>query len=132
MLQITLFAALIGAVGCPRREALWVAEGSTASNLTFVVGERTGVESQLRIYSLRVEHCASGDSVQPEQLWAIAEAQGAASATPSRVRYGETPAGFVQKVPPKVLALGCYIARLGGSGVSRFEVDSTGRVTESR
>ena len=130
LLRVLLPVALICTVGCPRQDAVWIATGSTPSSLIFVVGERTGVESQVRIYSLRIERCAGTDAAQPEQLWAIVEAEGAVSATPSRVRYGVTPSGFVERVPAKPIGPGCYIARLGGSGTRQFEVTSDSTIRQ--
>jgi len=116
-----------GLSACPKRTAVWVLEGSTSSRLEFVVGRRAGHEEVVRFYSLRVERC--GDNSSDKRLvWMIGEPSSGRPKYPSRVQYGVTPAGFAEQVPPQSLAEGCYAVRLGGAGVTHFEITKEGAV----
>jgi len=121
-------ALLLGLTACPQRTAIWIGQGSDATRLEFLLGRTTGQEGVVRFYTLRVDRCDTTDSGTSAHLWMIGEPSTGQPAYPTRVIYGIRPPGFAELVPPQPLTEGCYVARLGGTGLVQFRVTSTGAV----
>ena len=122
--------AISGLSACPQRTAVWVVQPATTTNLTFALGRVRGKEEPVRLYYLSISHCGSQGQAGQRPIWMIGERPAGPPATAVRIRYGEVPPGFEVRGPPGALAPGCYVADIGGSGTTEFDVGPTGAVTE--
>ena len=116
---------------CLRPAVLWIAPGSTAEDLTFVLAkERDGDRPVASFENFAVRSCWQPD--RPQETFWEREGRGAAIARAAdTIRYGVTPGGLRSRGPARPLAAGCYEALASGSGVSAsvaFIVDSAGTV----
>lgn len=127
-----LLAMAILLVACPEKNAVWVEDGSTATNLTFGVGSsRDGRGPPLgKLPTLAVVRCVPPGEAE-DVIWQIAVAGPGEAPVPTRIRYGEPPRGYVSQVGPGELTPGCYEARTMGTGRVRFEVEPNGTVRAS-
>ena len=119
-IRIALPVLLLLLAACPQRTAVWIAEGSTARDLTFVLGQKEGRERRIQSY-VRVDRC--GPWYRDSAMWI-------ASADTSRVTYGVTGPGATEQQPARPLVPGCYSVMTGGTGSVAFAVDSLGGVTQ--
>ncbi|HZG43524.1 MAG TPA: hypothetical protein VEY93_11210 [Longimicrobium sp.] len=110
--------------GCPQETAVWVAEGSTADELTLVFGRKRGRERPISSV-VRVDRCddANRDSYEGKALWIV-------SVDTSRMTYGVTGPGVFAETKAAPLTPDCYFVSMSGTGSASFVVDSTGGVTE--
>lgn len=122
---IGLLVAVLCSAACPEKTAVWIPERQSVTSLEFVLGRNIGHEAKVRFYGLRVEACAGSP---PVQYWAFGEGTTGVPVYPTRVQYGQTPPGFREVRPALPLGPGCYVTRIGGSGVVFFNVDSLGAV----
>lgn len=111
---------LIALAACPEKTAVWVAEGSTARDLTLVFGHTEGRERRMSSI-VRVDRCGPGDI--DDALWIV-------SIDTSRVTYGVPGPGAQPMAEARPLGPGCYHASMSGTGTVGFTVDSLGAVTE--
>jgi hypothetical protein len=118
-IRLVLPVLLLAFAACPRKTAVWVAEGSTARELTLVVGEKRGRERRMSAF-LRVDRC--GTWHRDSAMWIV-------SIDTSRVTYGVPGPGARSQVEARPLVPGSYHAHMGGTGQVVFTVDSLGGVT---
>lgn len=123
-IRIGLPVLLLLLTACPQETAVWVAPGSTARNLTFVLGHKPGRERRISAF-LRVERC--GDYARygynREAMWLV-------QVDTSRVTYGQPGPAAREDMQARPLVPGCYHAHVSGTGQTAFTVDSAGAVTE--
>ena len=113
---------VLGAAACgPALNEVRIEPGATPLKPVFVVTDTTGRGSSGTIYGMSVVPCGADTAV-----WQIA-ANGSSGA-PSRLVYGETPAGYVVTAGPEPLRAGCYDVFITDGRRSRFRVDAAGRV----
>lgn len=110
-----------GAACGPALNEVRVEPGTTPLKPVFVLTDTTGHASSGTIYGMSVVPCGADTAV-----WQLA-ANGS-NAAPSRLVYGETPAGYVVTVAPEPLRAGCYDVFVTDGRRSRFRVDAAGRV----
>jgi hypothetical protein len=115
----------VGAAACAPANIVGVEGGSEPSTPVFVVTDAAGHGATGWVYGLSVVTCGSDSSV-----WTIA-ATGSAS-PPSRIVYGQTPDGFVNRAGPLPLHPGCYQVYVSESAGTRFHVGRDGRVIADR
>jgi hypothetical protein len=113
---VTLAATL---AACAPTNIVAVESGAEPATPVFEVLPAGGATGW--IYGLSVLPCG-GDSA----VWTIA-ATGSAS-LPSRIVYGKTPDGFVNRAGPLPLHPGCYQVYVSESAGTRFHVGRDGRV----
>jgi hypothetical protein len=111
---------LLALAACPQRTAVWIAEGSTARDLTLVFGEKEGRERRMSSF-VRVDRCGAWH--RDSAMWIL-------SIDTSRVTYGVPGPGTSQQAEARPLTPGCYQASMSGTGSVGFTVDSLGVVTE--
>jgi hypothetical protein len=116
---VILAAGMMAA--CTPANIVGVETGAESGVPVFVVTDAAGYGATGWIYGLSVVPCGSDSSV-----WTIA-ATGSAS-PPSRIVYGQTPDGFVNRVGPLPLRPGCYQVYVSESAGARFRVARDGRV----
>ena len=121
VLSLVLAVVLGGAACGPALNEVRVEPGTTPLKPVFVLTDTTGRASSGTIYGMSVVPCGADTAV-----WQIA-ANGSNGA-PSRLVYGETPAGYVVTVGPEPLRAGCYDVFITDGRRSRFRVDAAGRV----
>lgn len=119
-----------GLSACPQRTAVWIDQPATKTNLTFALGRVRGKAEPVRPYYLSISRCRAQGEVDQAPIWMIGERPAGPPATAVRIRYGEVPPGFEVRSPPSALVPGCYVAAIGGSGTTAFDVGPTGQVTE--
>lgn len=125
-----LLCAAATVVACTmRHSAVWIEAGAVDDLQFWVADSRAGRGPVDNLQSIRVRKCgawpdvrmaweASGSLVRPNAALAVA--------------YGRPPEGFVNRVGPEPLRVGCYMVEISGAGVSAstcFQVDTVGRVT---
>lgn len=121
--SVVVLAAVLS--GCPRRLAIWIAEGADAGHLVFLLGSKPGIEETVQVGVLRVDPCAVVVRDSTTTAWLVTSW----TQRVSRITYGRLPEGFTEVVPAKPLQVGCYHATVSGSpGSVRFEVTTTGQV----
>jgi hypothetical protein len=126
-----LSSSCLALAGCLRPAVLWIAPGSTAEELTFVLAEeRDGGRPVESFEYFAVRSCWQPDRPQ-ETFWERdGRGTGIVSAADT-IRYGVTPVGLRSRGSARPLVAGCYEALASGSGVSAsvaFTVDSAGTV----
>lgn len=132
-LRLTLvLGGTVALLACPEQTAVWVEDGSTATHMVFGVGRyRDRRDPPLtELPTFIVQRCTEPEA-DDDVVWQIA-IDSSEAPVPSRIRYGEPPAGYVTKVGPRDLVPGCYDALTLGSGTVRFEVAPDGTVRESQ
>lgn len=110
---------LIALAACPQKTAVWIADGSTARELTLVFGEKEGRERRMSSF-VRVDRCGPWD--RDSAMWMV-------SVDTSRVTYGVPGPGTHQEAEARPLRPGCYYAHMSGTGSVAFRIDSLGGVT---
>jgi hypothetical protein len=129
---VRLSVLLVGSLmvlACPERTAVWVEEGSTATNLLFGVAryrDRQGPPLS-DLPTLIVQRCTEPEADE-DVVWQIVVGD-SQPPVPTQIRYGEPPPGYRSRVAPRKLTPGCYLALILGSGRVTFEVASDGSVT---
>lgn len=118
--RVPLAILLLALAACPEKTAMWIAEGSTARELTLVFGETKGRERRMSSF-VRVDRCGPWD--RDSALWLV-------SIDTSRLTYGVPGPGASQESEARPLGPGCYLAHMSGTGSVVFAVDSLGAVTE--
>jgi hypothetical protein len=110
--------------GCPQETAVWIAEGSTAADLTLVFGRKRHRERRISAV-VRVERCddANRGSYDGKALWLV-------SVDTSHITYGVAGPGVSEEMKASPLTPDCYFVSMSGTGSTSFVVDSTGGVTE--
>lgn len=117
-----ILAILLGGSGCgPALNEVRIEPGTTPLKPVFVLTDTTGRAPSGTIYGISVVPCGADTAV-----WQIA-ANGS-NGPPSRLVYGETPAGYVVSAGPQPLRAGCYDVFVTDGRRSRFHVDAAGRV----
>lgn len=116
--RIAVPILLLALAGCPQRTAVWIAEGSTARELTLVFGKKEGRERRIQVF-VRVDRC--GPWHRDSALWMV-------DIDTSRVTYGVPGPGVHQHMEAQPLAPGCYEVMTTGTGGAIFTVDSLGTV----
>lgn len=115
-------AIVFGGAACgPALNEVRIEPGATPLKPVFIVTDTTGRGASGTIYGMSVVPCGADTAV-----WQIA-ANGSSGA-PSRLVYGETPAGYVVTAGPEHLRAGCYDVFITDGRRSRFRVDAAGRV----
>ena len=107
---------------CPQQTAVWIAAGSTAEQLTFVLGSERGDEEPLQT-PLRVDACGAAAGSYNDPLWF-------ADVDASRVAYGRSGPGVESGMDAGPLPPGCYQVDITGTGGVRFMVGEDGSVRE--
>jgi hypothetical protein len=127
-LSLVLVAA-VTVLGCPEQTAVWVEDGSTATDLIFGVGRyRDGRGPPLsNLPTLVVQRCTEPEADE-DVVWQIA-IRDIEAPVPARIRYGEPPPGYYSMVGPGDLTPGCYEADILGSGRVGFAIAPDGSVT---
>lgn len=125
-LCLPLFIGL-ASTGCPQRTAVWVREGSTASNLVLQFGTDRRKLGGADIGVIRVYECG-GSSTGLGAMWVVGPQGGTAELR--ELTYGLTPPGFTSDQGPQPLEPKCYRVDVSGTGKTEFVVDSAGRVSE--
>lgn len=105
---------------CPQPTAVWIEPGSTAEDLTFVLGTERGDEELLQT-PLQVLACDAPSYNDP--LWF-------ADVDASRVVYGRSSPGVESGMDARPLGPGCYQVDITGAGGVRFQVGEGGSVRE--
>lgn len=115
---------LILLAACPQETAVWVAEGSTASELTLVFGRERGRERPISVF-VRVDRCEDPNrgAYDGKALWM-------ADINASRATYGVPGPGVSEQMKPEPLTPGCYYVSTTGTGATAVVIDSAGRVAE--
>ena len=125
-----LLLALSVLSACPQRGHVWIAPGSTASNLRFLIGSRRGSPGGVALGVLRVDHCGTRWGSQTEAVWVTWTDSGSTTGV-KEIVYGEVPLGWSESHPAPALTPGCYEAGIAASpGIVEFDVDSAGQVHE--
>jgi hypothetical protein len=124
---IFIAATLVTVAGCSRDIAVWIAPGSTASHLVFMISDKRGSSKPIKRVVLRVDPCDSIDVNPHPPLWGFYT-----QAPVHEVVYGEMPEGASRLVnqPEQTVPLtaGCY--QVGGAGTLVFDVLPDGSVIE--
>lgn len=131
--RLTVTAMLIGGVlmvsGCPQESAVWLAPGSTATHLVFMIGRDRGDEDgSTSVTTFDVTTCSDPDRTYANRYWGIE--RGGNDLPLHVVQYGIVPKGFGQHHPALPLTPGCYRVRLSGTGRLKFNVSRDGSVAE--
>lgn len=120
--------AILLVLGCPPRAFVSV-EGSSVEELTFVISASKNEEVPIGFGVLVVSTCGADGRTGDNVYWKIAEEDPSSKNGVVRVRYGVTPSGFKQLVPPRAINKGCLdVTTLASGGVS-FLVDDQGGVS---
>lgn len=119
-IRSSLAILLLTLAACPQKTAVWIAEGSTARELTLLFGEKKGRERRMSA-SVRVDRC--GPWSRDSAMWLV-------SIDTSRVTYGVPGPGAQEEAPARPLEPGCYYAHMSGTGMVAFTIDSIGGVAE--
>lgn len=126
---ISMLMVLAGcdlSTSAPPKAAVWVLEGSTVTHLEFGVSRDSGGREPIHVQGLAVTNCVTGDSTAWRTMY-----DHPVEPIPNRFVYGFSPAGYTADVQPSALSQGCYRVRvLGGRGMTTFDVDSSGAVTQ--
>ena len=95
-----------------------------------MLGAERGQEAPVALGKVVVYACADsvGGPAEAHAAW-YTRAQDRAQEV-SRVRYGDTLPGFTVPVGAKPLTPGCYVVEISGTGLSRFQVQTDGRIVE--
>jgi hypothetical protein len=126
----------VGVLGCPQRTAVWVVEPAHVDNLRFRVANKRGGHGRISIGVFRVDHCGDPADYRTTPLWGAGAGpwEGLPDSGLREIRYGEMPQGYEPLMQQGDTALtltpGCYTAHIDGTGFTRFEVDTLGRVKE--
>ena len=123
-LRLAVPILLLALTACPQETAVWIAPGSTASDLTFLFGRDQGRERRISIF-VRVDRCdriAQGGH-GGESMWMV-------QIDTSRITYGETGPGAWAESPARPLTPGCYHVMMSGTGGLVFSVGPNGAITE--
>jgi hypothetical protein len=115
---------LLSLAACPQETAIWVAPGSTARDLTLVLGRKPGRERRISSY-VRIDRCGEFARIgyAYEAMWIV-------GVDASRITYGHTGPAAVEQMKARPLVPGCYHATTSGTGEVAFTVDSAGAVTQ--
>lgn len=108
--------ATILAAGCVRPYEIWPDPAATIEHPLFHLGRRNGGSPTKEIGEIRFTPCFGAKYATDQQAaWIIVSSNGEHDL--STLTYGETPAGFVTRVPAKPLQGGaCYVVRVGTPG----------------
>jgi hypothetical protein len=121
-------ALLLLCLGCPRRTAIWIIPGSTASHLELGISDEVGSSNGIEFGGLRVNKCDAPGYGGTGASWVLSEYHVSAPYV-NRVVYGQVPLGYRSDQGPTSLGPGCYEASLSGSRV-RFTVTADGTVSQ--
>jgi hypothetical protein len=125
------FGMCVVLAGCPQKEDIWIAPGSTANQLTFHLGRHRGQRDRIVVLSIAVYSCAHTTAPIPDSTYSWSTALGdARSVLIDEIRYGVGPPGFVTDHAASRLEAGCYVAQVGTASV-KFRVDAQGAVTDA-
>lgn len=102
LLRSGLVTAAVILTGCPERTAVWLEEGQSIGDATFVLGRSSGSQASIPLRMARVDRCEDlvGPSFPPadQAVWAVL-----ADEDPpllSSLRFGELPEGLREIAPP--------------------------------
>lgn len=126
LICLLVWSAIV--VGCPERSAIWVREGATARRLEFGIGRYRDDQRGFPTSYLRVYSC-EGPAAGKGAAWII-NSDTAQTHTVNWVIYGELPPGWTLVEGPAKLKPGCYRAAISGTGLTEFQVDPDGNITE--
>jgi hypothetical protein len=130
----TVFFAAALLSGCPQKMQVWIEVGSTSDNLQFIFGKERGEERAIALGTLQVHKCNDTEvslgqvGARERAVWWI-HAPGKAPII-SRLKYGETPAGFQTVAAPRSLSEGCYYVSVSGTASTTLTVDANGGIVE--
>jgi hypothetical protein len=125
--RLALGGVCLAVAGCAARNAIWVEPGSGDGRVTFRVSATPGGTAPIEhLYGLTVSTCDG------RVVWTMRSADVASAARPTRIEYGEPPAGYVSAAGPEPLAPGCYRATVSGPASVVFTVGGDGRVEPRR
>ena len=126
-----------GVLGCPQRSAVWIVEPAHVDDLQFRIANKRGGHGRLSLGYFRVDRCEEPADYRTTPMWGagVGPASGLPDSGVRQIRYGQLPPGY-EPIMNRDIALtltpGCYTAHISGTGSTRFEVDSLGRVREIR
>lgn len=121
-------------LGCPQKTAVWLAPGSSAEHLVFLLGYEVGHPRPVSFYLFRVDRCEphGAGSHLAEPVWFLSRelVEPDYPPDPAAITYGEPPPGYEASNPAPPLAPGCYLATISGTGRARFQVLPGGEISE--
>ena len=108
--RVLVPAAVLSLTACPQETAVWIPRASTTANLVFHLGKERGHDRDVALGMLRVRRCGGGGggaaAIDSGAMWALYAVDRAQEV--SKIRYGETPAGFRSATGAVPLIPGCY------------------------
>ncbi len=120
-------SAIVLLTACPQRTAVWIGDGSTASDVVFRIADKRDGNGDVAIGVVRVYACDGSDS-GGGAMWVAGPQGGTVSI--HQIVYGELPPNWESDQGPKALTPGCYRVASSGTGRTEFVVGADGTVTE--
>lgn len=118
-------------VACPQRTAIWIVPGASVEHLVFGVSDEVGGTNAVDFTFLRVYRCERQALDTAGTVWMVEPAHNRPP-YPTKIVYGETPTGYQTTTGPFPLKVGCYDARIVGTGMVRFIVREDGSIVEAQ
>lgn len=125
---VVLAAASVLCLACPKKAAVWVANGSTVEQLVLRISDVRGGEHPTWVSMVRVDRCDRAPDDTTAIMWLVSPDPGAQEAR--AVTYGVAPVGWRSSYGPRPLTPGCYRVNTSSTGRTVFDVAPGGRVTE--
>jgi hypothetical protein len=123
--------AMAALCGCPKRSAVWIADGARPGQPMFGVGAARHGRPLGQLLFLGVGKCDEYDGTGPTAVWFVSLVEDVRA--PRAIVFGDSvPRGYAVGKGPNRLEPGCYEARVDGSGRVRFVVREDGSSVEVR
>ena len=131
----SLLIAAILLASCQLSARLTIAEGSTPTNLVFVLTDWEGSKPG-KLHSVYVSRCIEDGPnfpIEKEHVWVALATDLSSAPELGRITYGSV-VGLTTTVSAETIVPGCYIARAYANfpdsrqGIAVFRVDANGRI----
>jgi hypothetical protein len=136
-IQKVYFVGLIASIGtlsncAPKAASVWVERHATADSLVFGIGLQQGGAALPRVDVVTVCCTLPSGYGDRQWMWQLV-ASDSITNTPTRIRYGRRPNGYLVGAGPRPLMPARYRVRVKGAGYRAYDdflVNTDGTITD--